>query len=54
MPRQPWKETVEEYTARLKAIVQYINDNHDIESLCREFPDRMQAVIDNEGDRINK
>ena len=54
LPRQPWKETVEEYTARLKAIVQYINDNHDIESLCREFPDRMQAVIDNEGDRINK
>ena len=35
-------------------IVQYINDHHDVEGLCREFPDRLQAVVDNEGDRINK
>ena len=54
LPREPWNETVEEYTSRLKAIVQHCNDNHDIDSLCREFPDRMQMLVDNEGDRINK
>ena len=54
LPREPWTETVEQYTARLKGIVQHINNNHDVESLCKEFPDRMQAVVDNEGDRINK
>ena len=41
-------------TTRLKGIVQPINDNHDVESLFKEFPNRMQAVVDNEGDRINK
>jgi len=54
LPRQPWTETVEEYTTRLKGIVQYCNDNYNVDGLCREFPDRMQALVDNEGDRINK
>ena len=44
----------EQYTTHLKGIAQHINNNHDVESLCREFPDRMQAVVDNEGDRMNK
>ena len=34
--------------------VQHINDHHDVDSLCRQFPDRLQAMIDNEGGRINK
>ena len=51
MPREPWTETVEEYTTRLKAIVQHCNDNHDIDSLCRELPDRMADVVAREGDR---
>lgn len=54
LPSEPWTETVEEYTTRLKGIVQHINDHHDVDSLCREFPDRLQALVDNEGDRINK
>ena len=54
MPREPWTETVEEYTTRLKGIVQYINDHHDVDGLCREFPDRLRELVDNEGDRINK
>ena len=33
---------------------QHCNDNYNVDSLCRELPDRMQALVDNEGDRINK
>ena len=47
-------QTVEQYTTRLKGIVQHINDHHDVEGLCGELPDRMQDVVDKEGDRINK
>ena len=54
LPRERWNETVEQYTTRLKGIVQHINDNHDIESLCKEFPDRMAEVARREGDKINK
>ena len=52
--RQPWTETVEQLTSRMRGIVQYINANHDVENLCRELPARMQAVIDAEGGRISK
>ena len=54
MPREPWTETVAEYTTRLKGIVQHINDNHDVESLCREFPERLEELVRRGGDRINK
>ena len=54
LPRQPWNETVAEFGARLRGICQYINDNFDVEGLCRGLPKRVQAVIDAEGDRIPK
>jgi len=52
--RQPWTETMEQFRARMRGIVQHINANHDVENLCKEMPDRVQDVIDAEGGRISK
>ena len=54
LPRQPWNETVADFRTRLKGICEHINANHDVEGLCREFPERLQMLIDAEGDRIRK
>ena len=48
----PWEETVEELGTRLRSICQDINDNCDVEGLCRKFPKRIQDVVDAKGDRI--
>ena len=54
VPAQPWTETVAEYRTRLKGICEHINDNHDVDGLCREFPQRLQMLVDAKGDRIKK
>ena len=48
----PWTETEEEFGARLRGIVQDINDNCNVDSLCRALPRRLQQIIDAEGDRV--
>ena len=49
---RPWEETVEQFTSRMKGIVQEINDTLDVEGLCRAFPKRLQKLVDAGGDRI--
>ena len=49
---EPWRETVEEFHARLRGICQHVNANYDVDGLCRKFPERLQKVVDAEGDRI--
>jgi len=53
-PKEPWKETVAEYNARLKDVAAYINDKYKVEALCRELPKRVEMLMDSEGDRIAK
>ena len=36
------------------AIVQDINDNLNVGSLCRALPERLQELADKESDRIRK
>ena len=48
----PWKETPAEFGIRMRAVCQDINDSCDVEGLCRKFPERVQKVVDAEGDRI--
>ena len=36
------------------SLINFAVDHHDVDGLCREFPNRLQALVDNEGDRINK
>ena len=50
--RQPWTETVEEFGARLRDICDHIDRHFDVEGLCEGLPDRVQEVIDSEGDHI--
>ena len=54
LPAKPWEETVEQFSKRLRDIATDINANLNVEGLCKEFPQRVQAVVDNEGDNIAK
>ena len=53
-PAEPCTETPEEFGARLRSICQGINDNLDVDGLCRDLPNRVQLVVDAQGDRIKK
>ena len=49
---RPWEETAEQLAGRLKEAVQDINDTLDVEGLCRAFPQRLQKLIENRGERL--
>ena len=40
-------------SSRFKGIAQDINDNLNVDDLCRALPRRVQELVDREGDRIN-
>ena len=44
VPQEPWRESVEDYEARLKAAAAHINEHHDIDGLCKEMPERMRLL----------
>ncbi len=52
-PKSPWTETEAQYGLRLRGICQYINQNYDVDGLCRALLTRVQKVVDAQGDRIN-
>ena len=54
LPAKPWLESREAYGSRLKAQAAYVNEHHNLEGLCKEFPKRLDNVIANEGGRIWK
>ena len=47
-------ESVAGFAFRLGRITVDINSRHDVDGLCKEFPDRVAQVIEAEGDRISK
>ena len=49
VPARAWDETREALAQRLKAIVRDINAKHDIDSLCRKFPERLQLLVGGKG-----
>ena len=51
--QRPWEETIAQFTSRFKGIAQDINDNLNVDDLCRALPRRVQELVDREGDRIN-
>ena len=53
-PPQCWLETREEYTTRIKGVVEDINRNLDVAGLCNDFPERLQQLIDSGGDRLKE
>ena len=54
LPKEPWEEMPEEFAARLRDICRYINQEYDVNGVCKSFPRCVQMVVDAEGDRINK
>ena len=51
-PRHLYKETVAEYGARLARAAQHINAKFDVQSLCRQLPERLDKLVPLEGDRL--
>ena len=35
---RPWLETSQQWTDRARKVVQWMNDNYDLEGLCKDFP----------------
>ena len=55
LPREPWNESEQEFGARLRAAATWINDNHKVEELCKEMPQRMHDLVYvTKGGRLNK
>ena len=52
MPKASWEESREDYAARLKQVVEGINNHHDVDALCRSFPTRLQKIIASKGGRL--
>ena len=45
---------MEEYGSRLKEVVRMVNENYDVEGLCRALPSRVQKLVESKGDKLNK
>ena len=41
-----------QWQARAEKVARWLNDNCNLASLCRKFPDRLQDLLDREGDRL--
>ena len=55
LPKDPWNESEESFTKRIKTAVEYVNANHDVTGLCKEMPQRMRDLVhEQQGDRIRK
>ena len=55
LPKEPWNETEEEFAARLKTAATWVNDNYDVDGLCKEMPRRMSDLVHvAKGARLNK
>ena len=52
LPAKPWLETRKAYGSRLKAQAAYVNENYNLEGLCKQSPKRLEIAIANEGGRI--
>ena len=53
VPVQCWEETRQEYSTRLKRCCEHINDEHDVDALCRAFPKRCKKMEDAQGGRLS-
>ena len=52
LPKEPWKETREQFGTRLREAASLANKCYDVDGLCRRFPCRIEDLIDRQGDRL--
>ena len=50
----PWEETQAQWTARARHVVAFLNENHRADRLCQQFPQRLRACKDSDGERLRK
>ena len=50
----PWQETEEQWAQRANRSVARMNKDYDVAGLCRQFRNRLQDVVDSEGDRLRQ
>ena len=53
-PKKEWEESEDAFAKRLRDACAHVNENHDIDSLSRELPQRLDDLIELEGDRLSK
>ena len=53
-PKEPWLETVPQFTTRMQGIARDINSKLKVENLCRALPKRLRQLKEERGDRINQ
>ena len=41
----PWEEAQEQWACRAEKVVQWVNGNCNLDSLCRKFPTRLQQLL---------
>ena len=51
-PRAPWRESRAAFGERLREAARRVNEKRDVDDLCRQLPQRLQAVVAKEGDRL--
>ena len=54
IPRKPWEESREAFATRLKGIIAQINQNYDVEGLCRDLRKRVDKLYDKRGGKLRK
>ena len=54
VPRKAWEESREAFTARLKEVCEDINENLDVEGLCRDFLARITKLVACTGGRLSE
>ena len=42
------------FSARLREVVRKVNDEYNVEGLCRELPTRVESLYDAEGGKLQK
>ena len=53
-PANVWEETPAQYAARLRRCCADINSTLDVAGLCRDFPKRIQTLLDKKGGRLKE
>ena len=52
VPAKAWEESVQEYRTRLRSCAAHVNQNYDVDSLCRDLPARLRDLHRRGGDRL--
>ena len=50
----PWEETQVQWAARAREVVAFLNENYRVDKLCQQFPQRLRACKEHDGERLRK